>query len=68
MTVDAFFPYLIEKFYNRNVVRLEVLLFNSFVNDTNVIWKVACMLHGKLLACDACDDAWCSLELASFLQ
>ena len=55
MTVDAFFPYLIEKFYNRNAVRLSVLLFNSFVNDTKVIWKVACMLHGKLLACD---DAW----------
>ena len=55
MTVDAFFPYLIEKFYNRNAVRLSVLLFNSFVNDTKVIWKVACMLHGKLLACD---HAW----------
>lgn len=65
MTVDAFFPDLIEKFYDRNAVRLAVLLFNSFVNDTNIIWKVACMLHGKLLACD---DASCSLELASFLQ
>lgn len=65
MIVDAFFTYLIEKFYNKNAVRVVVLLFNSFINDTNVIWKVACILHGKLLSCD---DAWCSLELASFLQ
>lgn len=40
MIVDAFFTYLIEKFYNKNAVRVVVLLFNSFINDTNVIWKV----------------------------
>lgn len=47
MIVDAFFTYLIEKFYNKNAVRVVVLLFNSFINDTTEFGKVACILHGS---------------------